>query len=299
VNFARWLDALRASLSPQRSRRLRQRPRRRRDCARTRVQPLEFRVLLSASGTDDTADLHAHGPAGVDVAYGVFTPEEYAALEAVPLLPEWSAPTISFAEDGSGQNNTNTVTIVLDFKTVAEGTTTDVFGNEVGAFDVTSFGFAANQFDEVVAAIAAEVDEDYFSELVGTVAGPAGRDLKIDFVVGDFGAPPPGPTEYYYVQIGSGLVGPHTGSGTLGVAASSSVRTETGVANQNGLAGVAIVSSIFTDNIQGLGGLAPGNALSSGNTLSRARWPTKSATCCRCRTSTSPARSSPRQGDHP
>ncbi|HUQ70593.1 MAG TPA: hypothetical protein VM165_13770, partial [Planctomycetaceae bacterium] len=210
-------------------------------------------------------DQHAEGPAGVDVAYGVFTPEEYAALEAVPFLPEWNTPTIPFAEDGSGQNNTSTVTVVLDFKTVAEGITTDVFGNDVGDFDVTSFGFAASQFDQVVAAIAAEVDQDYFSELVGTVAGPAGRDLKIDFVVGDFGTPPPGPTEYYYVQIGSGIAGPHTGAGTLGVAATSAIRTETGVADQFGLAGVAFVSSIFTNNIRGLGGLSPSNALSSGN----------------------------------
>ncbi|MDZ4688665.1 MAG: hypothetical protein SH850_26630, partial [Planctomycetaceae bacterium] len=197
------------------------------------------------------------------MAYGVFTPEEYAALEAVPLLPQWSSSTIPFAEDGSGQNNTSTVTVVLDFKTVGEGLTTDVFGNNVGDFDVTSFGFAANQFDEVVAAIAADVDEDYFSELVGTVAGPAGQDLKIDFVVGNYGTPPPGPTEYFYVQIGSGVAGPHTGASILGVAATSSIRSATGMTSP-GFMG-SIVSSIFTDNIQGLGGLTPGNALSSGN----------------------------------
>ncbi|RLS57083.1 MAG: hypothetical protein DWH91_05280 [Planctomycetota bacterium] len=227
---------------------------RRRPGSLTITSALESRVLLSGD--------HG-GYAGVDVAYGVFTPEEFNALESVPVNSALSTKTAIPQADGGHQPNT--LTIVLDFKETTQADTTDIFGNVVSAFDVTSFGFAAADFDLVVSAILAEVDEDYFTELLGTVAGPAGQDLAIDFMIGDIGVAPVGVTNFYYVQIGTGVAGPHTGGGILGVAGGGVVRNSSGVGPNFGIAPGDVVSSVFTDIIQGLGGLAPGNALTSGN----------------------------------
>ena len=230
--------------------------------AALRGESLESRIVLSAS----TAGAgHEHGPAGVDVAYGVFTPEEIEALEAIPFDSSLSSKPFAGPmpmADG-GAHEADILTFVLDFKEVAQGMTSDVFGNMTTDFDVTAYGFMASDFNTVANAVLAEVEEDYFDELVGTVAGPVGSDLRVDFIIGDIGVAPAGITEYYYVQIGSVVAGsPHASS--LGVAAGSSVRNNAGV-GPNGVVAGDVVASIFTDNINGLGGLAPANALTSGN----------------------------------
>ena len=212
------------------------------------------------SGGDDD-----HGPAGVDVGYGQYTEEEYEALENVPFDSDLSTKTPPGNEDGQhGGSSQDILTFVLDFKESFQGTTSDIFGNNVTDFDVTSYGFAASDFDTVAEAVLAEVEEDYFDELVGTVAGPAGQDLEVDFIIGDIGTAPSGISEYYFIQIGTGISGPHSG-GTLGVAGGSVVRNSGGNGPNFGIQIGDVVSSVFTDAIVTLGGLSPSNALTSGN----------------------------------
>ncbi len=215
---------------------------------------LEPRRLLAASPPE--LDF-----AGVDVPQSVFQPDEIAAFEAAPFASAQSTKTITVLEDAAA--STNLLTFVLDFKESSQGNTTDIFGNVISTFDVTSYGFAAADFDTVANAVLAEVKEDFFDELVGTVAGPAGQDLQVNFIVGDIGMAPPGVTEYYYVQIGTGTSGPHSG-GTLGVAGGSVVRSSAGTGPNNVQIG-DVVSSVFTDAIGTLGGLSPSNALTTGN----------------------------------
>jgi len=225
---------------------------------------LEARTLLSAVEAEGDHDHFA----GVDVVAGYYTWEEFLELEAVPMNPAGSTPTFHSSQDvfaPDGGHEDDVLTIVLDFKDSDDPTSTDQFGNKVGKFDVTSFGFQESQFDMVVSAIMNELDDDFFQELRGTVARPAGRDLAIDFVIGDVGTPYTGASEYYFVQIGDGLSGQHTNGGILGVAASSAVRNASGSRNIYGLDNGAIVASVFTDTIRGMGGLSPSNALTSGN----------------------------------
>ena len=208
----------------------------------------------------------------VDVPFGVFTAEEIAAFEAVLPDPSLSTPTPPAAESDpnlpvpveDGGHAGDVLTFVLDFKEPGQGMTSDVFGNVITSFDVTSYGFSEGQFNTVVNSILAETNQDFFAELVGTVAGPSGQDLAIDFIVGDIGTAPVGVGEYYYIQIGTGVSGPHT-SGTLGVAFGSSVRTSSGSGPNPIISNGAVVGSVFTDAIVTIGGLTPSNALTSGN----------------------------------
>jgi len=228
------------------------------------VESLEQRVLLSATCVDD---LHVH--TGADVPLGMFTPDEIAFFESV--VPDSSLSTktpVRFsrsavaAQDGS--HAPDTLSFVVDFKESGQANTTDVLGNVVSTFDVTAYGFSNADFNTVANSVMAELDEDYFTELVGTVAGPAGQDLAVDFVIGDIGTAPTGITEYYYVQVGTGISGPHSG-GTLGVASGSVVRNTGGTGPNNGIQIGDVVSSVFTDAIVALSGLTPVNALTSGN----------------------------------
>ncbi|MEL6110012.1 MAG: hypothetical protein AAFU85_28705, partial [Planctomycetota bacterium] len=132
-------------------------------------------------------------------------------------------------------------------------------------FDVSDFGFASVEFASLTDAILDEVKEDYFDELVGTVAGPVGSDLAVDFILGDIGTPPPGVSEFYFIQIGTGVAGPHA-SGALGVAAVDAVRSESGTGPNFGIAVGDVVGSVFTDTINSLGGLQPSDALTGGFT---------------------------------
>lgn len=257
------------------------------------VELLEDRRLLTAT-IPTQFDIHSHGPAGPDVPQGVFTAEQIEALENVPFDTNLSSktpvpgnnnfPLFSnlLIDDGfcrpkdadhpfgpsdfgtlSGDNSSSVVTIVLDFKEPAQGNTSDIFGNVTSSFDVTNFGFTATDFDAVADAILAEVEADFFAELVGTVAGPPGQELAINFVIGDIGTPPLGTSEYYFVQIGTGTSGPHSG-GTLGVAGGSVVRSSSGAGPNFGIQVGDVVASVFTDAIATLSGLTPANALTSG-----------------------------------
>ncbi|MCG6158207.1 ELWxxDGT repeat protein [Rubinisphaera margarita] len=235
--------------------------RRRRDARLQFAEPLEVRVLLS--GDDDHGHHHT---AGVDVLEGYYTWEEFLELESTEFaVPPGMPPAGEFQAQPDGGHEPDVLTIVLDFKDSDDPQSTDLFDNVVGEFDVTAYGFNSSDFGMIVDAIMEEVDDDFFHELIGTVANSSQQDLAIDFVVGDIGTLYAGASEYYYVQIGTGISGDHTNGGILGVAAASAVRDENGTANIYGLQNGAIVASIFTDVIQGMGGLTPSSALSSGN----------------------------------
>ncbi|MFZ1702149.1 MAG: Ig-like domain repeat protein, partial [Pyrinomonadaceae bacterium] len=198
----------------------------------------------------------------VDLPEGNYTKEELDAYYNMPIRPELSTKTPPGPLPENGTHEANILTIVLDFKSGAQANTTDIFGNVVGPFDPVPYGFVAGDFNTIANAVLAEVDQDYFDELAGTVAGPPGMDLQIDFILGDIGTPPPGVTNYYYMQIGSRVSGPHNG---LGVAGGSVVRNTGGTGPNFGIAVGDVVGSIFTNNIQTLSGLTPSNALTSGN----------------------------------
>jgi hypothetical protein len=222
--------------------------------SRRGFEKLEDRRLLAGD---------VHGPAGVDPILGYYTPEEIEAFENVPFDSDYSSKTRPPGYDGG--EPIDALTFVLDFKSPTQGTTSDIFNNQISFFDVTEFGFAASDFDMVTTAIYNEVIEDYFDELVGTVAGPIGEELNVNFIMGDIGTPPVGITEFYFIQIGTGIAGPHTGGGILGVAGGSVVRDENGIGPNFGIEVGDVVGSMFTDIVVTLGGLTPANALTSGN----------------------------------
>lgn len=164
------------------------------------------------------------------------------------------------------------LTVVLDFKEAAQGTTQTSFGGTIhrtGAFDAAAYGFTTPaQYSTLTNSILNQVITDYRSiPTKATLAAspiPAGFELDIDFVIGNIGAAPSnGDSEYYYFQIGSDFN--NSGGGSLGVAFTNSIRTAAG-ADGSALVGYT-VGSIFTDQIRGLSGLSPSNALSSGNLL--------------------------------
>ncbi|MEM9645150.1 MAG: hypothetical protein AAF989_09155, partial [Planctomycetota bacterium] len=227
---------------------------------RLQIQLLESRLPLAG-------ELDLHGPAGVDVPLGLYTHEEIHELEAFSPSSELGSPTFTALQDVG--DDADVLTFILDFKEASQGSTFDIFGNEITSFDVTDYGFAANEFDLVAESVLAEVNEDFFTELIGTVAGPVGAELAVDFLIGDIGWVPAGVSEYYYIQIGTGVAGPHSG-GSLGVANVNGVRNASG-AGPNGRSVGDVVGSVFTDTINTLGGLTPSDALTSGNILRTTR----------------------------
>lgn len=238
---------------------------------KSRISPVLFTLTTAAGALGlawlllmpcicclDFFDQHTHCSC-VDVPFGKFTQAEIKALSAVAPnsnLSSKTQPVLNF-----GPTN-DVVTIVIDFKEPGEPDTSDIFGNVVSAFDVTSFGFTASQFSMVTEAIFDELQEDFFDELIGTPAKENGLALEVNFMIGDIGTAPPGISEYYFVQVGSAVSGPQISA--LGVASGSSVRNSSGQ-GPNGIQIGDVVSSTFTDNIQGIGGLDPQNALTSGN----------------------------------
>ena len=171
---------------------------------------------------------------------------------------------------GVSQQVTSTVaqaslTVVLDFIEPGQAPFVDAIGNPQGAFDVTAFGFQASEFDIVTQAVLDTVNQHYLaiptSDIDGRSPIPQDMQLDIEFVIGDVGtAPSNGATEFYYVTIGSDL----SGTAPLGVAFLSSIRNAAG--NPNGAFNSGDpVGTVYSDNIQGLGGLTPSNALTSGD----------------------------------
>ncbi len=199
----------------------------------------------------------------VDVELGKYTQEQIKMFESIPTDTNLSTKTPPVQLDGGHVNDV--LTIVIDFKSATQPATTDVIGNSVGSFDITEYGFNSSEFSIVTDAILAEVQDDFFAELGGTVANQNGQDFEINLMEGDIGTPPPGISEYYFVQVGTGLSGPFTFA--LGVASGSSVRNSGGSGPNNGVQIGDVVASVFTNNLQGLGNIDPPDALSSGNLM--------------------------------
>ncbi len=197
-----------------------------------------------------------------DLEYGVYTQKEIDKFESYVPPPGLGSKTPPSDVPNAGPLS-ETLTIVVDFKEPGEPNTEDVIGNTVGTFDVTSFGFSTGDFEMVTSAIMAELQEDYFDELVGTIANRDSRMFDIDIIEGEIGTPPSGVDEYYFVQVGTGIEGPFIFA--LGVAAGSAVRNAQGIGPNGSIELGDVVSSVFTDIIQGIGGLEPADALSSGN----------------------------------
>ena len=223
-------------------------------------------VSLTVAAMVCVCSQHQHGPneahsTEVDLEFGQYTKEQIREFES--RKPDSSLSTKTHAANLDGGHSNDVLTIVIDFKDSSQPTTSDVIGNFVGEFEVDEFGFSASDFQMVVDSIMAEVQEDFFTELAGTVANENGMDLEINIIEGDIGTPPPGVSEFYYIQVGTGESGPFIFA--LGVAAGSSVRNSSGDGPNNGIEIGDVVASVFTDNIQGIGGLDPSNALSSGN----------------------------------
>ena len=158
------------------------------------------------------------------------------------------------------------LTVVVNFKTAAQGNTTATTGDTVGAFDQTAYGFSAGQLSTLTSSIMTELNRDYHSiPTQATLPGspiPAGFELNIDFITGLIGqAPSNGDSEYYYAQVGTGVSGSNIGG--LGVASTNSIRFSNGA--DGSAANHATVCSIFTNQIVTLASLSPSNALTSGN----------------------------------
>lgn len=153
------------------------------------------------------------------------------------------------------------VTVVLDFKAPGEPVTTDIFGFDVGTFDVTGYGFDVADFDMVAQSVFCAVVADVLGIPDSDVTMsplPPGEELDLAIVIGDIGSPPSnGASEYYYIQIGSG------DPGFLGAAGLGAVRDSDG--NPSGLANASVVGTVLTNRINGLFGLVPSDALTSGD----------------------------------
>lgn len=161
-------------------------------------------------------------------------------------------------------------TIVIDFKALGSAPTVAITKDKVGEFDAAAFGFTTTEMratliDSVMTALRSAFYDIPTADLDSRSPIPRGKMLDIDFVTGTIGqAPFAGATDYYFVQVGTGFSdNPYAGS--LGVAGVSAVRNANGVRDPYRYGAGAIVASVFTDTIQGMGGLNPANALRSGN----------------------------------
>lgn len=160
-------------------------------------------------------------------------------------------------------------TFVIDFKTADAGVTTALTDDKVGAFEAAAFGFATSDArDLLIQSVMTQLRRDFHNIPTMGVDGqspiPDGKMLDVDFITGAIGeAPSNGASEYYYVQVGTGVGGPNVGGTTLGVAYLNAVRYASGSV---GFAAVgSVVASIFTDAIVKLGGLTPSDILKSGD----------------------------------
>lgn len=157
-------------------------------------------------------------------------------------------------------------TVIVDFKEPFQGNTTAITGTTVGSFNFAAYGFANNaaNFTLLTNAIMVELRKDYFG-LPTTNQNPLspipqGMELNVNFMVGDIGTSYP--FEHYFVQVGSYVSG--SGAGSLGIAQIDAVRARNGT-HPGSVANGSVVASVFTDALNGLTGLTPANALTSGN----------------------------------
>ncbi|MEZ6128868.1 MAG: inverse autotransporter beta domain-containing protein [Planctomycetaceae bacterium] len=154
---------------------------------------------------------------------------------------------------------TPSLTFVLDFWESGQGASTvDAFGNTIQPFDLAAFGFAPGDFNMVTAEILNTVRTHYYGiPTVGVDARssiPDGQQLAVDFVVGDIGSlPSNGATEYYTVFIGdTPTAGAPLGLGFLGAA-----RNAAGAGPNFGFVTGDQIASVYSNNINSLGGLTP------------------------------------------
>ena len=175
------------------------------------------------------------------------------------------------------QNSTsqsNVLTIVVDFKEPTQPATTDVYDNVVGAFEIQDFGFPQSDFSTITDVIMNEIDDDFFGELLGTVANTGTENLKIRFVTGDIGVPPAGASEYYYVQVGTILSGPVFDLGAGGMAWIGIVRNRDGQGPGQGPGNTQIqvgdvIGTVATNRVVAYHPDIPGNLLNTQNAVSR------------------------------
>lgn len=161
---------------------------------------------------------------------------------------------------GGGGGAPASLTVVLDFIDAAQAPVTTPFGITMNAFDVTAFGFAANQSAAVQNAALATV-ESYFRD-IPTVSDdprspiPDGMALDIDFIIGDANVQPAnGATEYYTISLGDS-----GGTAAGGVAFLSAIRDATGVGPLPGFNVGDRVGDVYTSSLTTFGPLDPGNA---------------------------------------
>ena len=195
-----------------------------------------------------------------DLPFGVFTEEEIEKFRSVPVNSKLSTKTPpNLKALGPGNQS---LTIVVDFKSSAQPNTTDVFGNTVSSFDLSTYGFNSSQEAQVLDAIFAEVIEDCFTELLGTVANQNDMALDFNIIRGEIGTAPAGVGEFYFIQVGSIVSGPQNGA--LGVAAF--IRDANGNNPNSGLVECGdVIGSVFTNTLQQLTNITPADALSSGD----------------------------------
>jgi hypothetical protein len=169
-----------------------------------------------------------------------------------------------------GGNADPGLTIMLDFVDPSQGLVTDANGRQVGPFGLAAYGFNQSQYDLVTKAILATV-EGHYRNLATSADSPLstlapGRELNLDFVIGDTGtAPSNGATEYYVITIGDSV---QALGGLAGQSADiGNIRNATGQGPGQGLQGYAQQSGasavgVYTNEINQLSPfLNPPNAM--------------------------------------
>lgn len=168
--------------------------------------------------------------------------------EGQPEDSAWSNKTrpapgpIQYSEDSHFPGE-DILTIIIDFKDSSQGTTVDVAGSQVGAFDHTAFGLSNNQRAQLEQRVLEAVENDYFTEMALSNQIGANMDLEIDFIIGDVGTAPPGISEYYYIHIGDNVGNPLS---SLGRACVGCVRR---VGGGSGAETGDILGAVFTEAI--------------------------------------------------
>jgi hypothetical protein len=174
----------------------------------------------------------------------------------------------------STPQSASALTFVLDFNDSNQANTSDIFGTTVSDFDVTDYGFNSSQYSTVTSAILDKVKSDYqdIPDVKEDARSPfaAGKELNIDFQIGNIGtAPSNGDSEYYFMQIGDLATDPNNVApvGVLGIAALDGARNSSGSSDpfaigQQNWKNFA-VGSVYTNRVNALGGVS--NKLTSGN----------------------------------
>ena len=209
--------------------------------------------------SDDSHHFHLDAPG----------PDEPVFLidDDLPVFPDkWLGEFYTEARTSGGDHTANPLTLILDFNDPGQANTTDGLGSTVSTFDVTDYGFSAGQYNQVTNAVLGVVRDHYLEIATSAEFGPspipAGQELAMEIEIGNIGTPPAnGSNDYYYLQIGTRVSSPACPS-ALGCASISAMRNSSG--NAQAAVG-SVVGSVFTDAIQGIGGLSPSNALGSGN----------------------------------